>query len=61
MAGRLQMAGNCRTSKKMNHGLLQRIDRAATGWLKKPEDLIAETACSSSRPNALVIALWNPR
>jgi hypothetical protein len=55
------MAGNRRTSKKMNHGLLQRIDRAATGWLKKPEDLIAETACSSSRPNALVIALWNPR
>jgi O-acetyl-ADP-ribose deacetylase (regulator of RNase III) len=28
-----QMAGNCRTSRKMNHDRQQRIDRPATGWL----------------------------
>ena len=30
-----QMAGNCRTSRKMNHDRKQRIDRPATCWLQK--------------------------
>jgi hypothetical protein len=28
-----QMAGNCRTSRKMNHDRQQRIDRPAARWL----------------------------
>jgi hypothetical protein len=30
-----QMAGNCRTSRKMKHDRKQRIDRPATCWLQK--------------------------
>lgn len=30
-----QLAGNCRTSRKMNHDRKQRIDRPAARWLQK--------------------------